>query len=123
MSYIYLASPYTHEFKCIQEERFTLVCKCAAYYMKRNYHIFSPIAHTHPIATVGSLPTHFDYWNEYDRIMLSQAKEMWILTIPGWKKSTGVQKEIEIAKELEKDILYTYPYGKGHFRLYTQREE
>ena len=109
MNYIYLASPYTHQYKCVEVERFNLVCECAAFLMKKGYHIFSPIAHTHPIAMVGDLPTHFEYWQDYDKAMLRNAGGLWVLCLSGWELSTGIKGEIELAKEYGVPIHYLQP--------------
>ncbi len=109
MSYIYLASPYSHEFPIVREKRFLDVCEAAGHLMKRGYHIFSPIAHCHPIAKLCDLPKGFDYWNEYDYVLLAGAKELWVLTLEGWEKSTGIQGEVQIADEYGKPVRF---FGK-----------
>jgi hypothetical protein len=70
--------------------------------MQRKYHIFCPIAHTHPIATIGNLPLGFDFWEEFDREMIEHCEEFWVVGMPGWKESKGVTRELAIAKELRK---------------------
>ncbi len=100
---IYLASPYSDPSPEVREQRFKAVCKVAACYMSRGELIFSPIAHSHPIAlSVGylHLPTGYDYWGKWNRAMLTTCSKFWVLTLPGWEKSVGVTAERKIAKEL-----------------------
>lgn len=109
MKLIYLASPYNHVSPCVREERFNLVCHVAAKLMKKGVHLFCPIAHTHPIAVCGDLPKGWDYWQQYDRLMLSNCSALWIVEMDGWKESQGIKGEIEIARELGLEILLVDP--------------
>ena len=103
---IYLASPYSHPDPEERERRFILVCRKCSELMASGLLIFSPIAHTHPVAVYGALPLHFDYWAEYDRRMIEVCDELAVLMIDGWKQSRGVIAELEIAKFLGKPISY-----------------
>lgn len=96
---IYLACPYTHREKKVREQRFQIANRVAAEMMKRGLYVFSPISHTHPIAMAGDLPKDWEYWKEYDELMLSMCSMLLVITIKGWKESVGVQAEIKIAKE------------------------
>ena len=105
MKLIYLASPYSHDDPEVRLGRFDAVCKMAGALM-RTHLVFSPIAHTHPIAVHCDLPLGFAYWAEFDRRMISMCDEVWILRLPGWDLSVGVLAEIEIAKLLKKPLHY-----------------
>ena len=97
MSFIYLASPYTHSDPAIMEYRFKVVCRVAARLMREGNYIFSPIAHTHPIAVAGDLPKGWEYWSGYDKVMIRSCNELWILEIPGWQDSKGITAERKLA--------------------------
>jgi hypothetical protein len=103
---IYLATPYSHTDFDVMLQRFNTVNAVSAKLMVEGHHIFSPISHTHPIAMAGQLPTGWDYWEQYDRAILSICKELWVLKQEGWQDSKGVQGEIAIALELELPIKY-----------------
>ncbi len=103
---IYLASPYTHENPAVRQTRFEQVCRATAYLMRRGHHVFSPIAHSHPVAEHGALPTDFGYWEAYDREMIHGCAEVWVLRLDGWESSRGVAAEIALADELDKPIRY-----------------
>lgn len=103
---IYLATPYNHPDPAVREERFNLACLAAATLMQNGVHLFCPIAHTHPIALQGNLPCDWDYWQEYDRLMLNSCTELWIVQMDGWDQSEGIKGEIKIARELNKRVFY-----------------
>lgn len=105
---IYLASPYTHPDPRVRERRFQEACRVSASLLRAGVVVFSPIAHSHPIANYG-LPTSWEFWSQVDREYLARCDLLAILTIPGWRESTGVQAEIEIAKELGLRIIYINP--------------
>jgi hypothetical protein len=106
---IYLASPYSHESPFVQLERFDTICCVAARLMAEGVHLFCPIAHTHPIAIKGALPTGFEYWEDYDRKMLTACDELWVCTMDGWQESKGVSAEIKIAQGLGRPVRYVAP--------------
>ena len=106
---IYLASPYSHESPFVMLERFDTICCVAAKLMAEGVHLFCPIAHTHPIAVKGKLPTHFAFWEAYDRKVLKACQELWVCTMDGWRESKGVTAEIAIANEYGLPIKYVEP--------------
>ena|SRR3990172_6784710 len=101
---IYLASPYSDPDPAIIAVRFHAVCQAAARLMSEGHLIFSPIAHTHPIAMAGTLPTGWDFWERYDNAMLNVCSELWILPLDGWENSRGVAAEIEYMHQLGKPV-------------------
>jgi hypothetical protein len=99
---VYLASPYTHADKAVQADRFLAVVKACGWLMVNSSDaqmIYSPIAHTHPIADNCVLPGHWGFWETCDKAMLSRCSEIWVFCIPGWSKSTGVKAERKIASD------------------------
>jgi hypothetical protein len=104
----YLASPYSHSDHSVMVDRFNRVSKVAAKYMSNGEYVFSPIAHTHPIAEAsnGTLPRDWKFWEGYDKVMISCCDRLLVLMIDGWKESKGINGEIEIAQNLGIDIEY-----------------
>ncbi len=99
LSYIYLASPYTHSDPAVRKQRFRAVCKVAGRLMQQGQALFVPIAMSHPITEcTPTLPSKWAFWEQYDREFVLGSKALWVVDIPGWKTSVGVQAEIEIAK-------------------------
>lgn len=109
MVLIYLAFPYNHPLESVRTRRFEEVCSIAAHLMRKGIYIFSPIAHTHPIALAGDLPRGWEYWKTYDEVMIRACDELWIVTLDGWEESQGIKGEIEIAQSLGKVIKYVEP--------------
>lgn len=103
---IYLASPYSHPDAEVRQQRFETVCFVASQLMRDGHHIFSPIAHTHPIALKGDLPKGFDFWEAFDRKMIAACGALWVVMMDGWRESKGVQAEIAIAGELGIPVKY-----------------
>ena len=109
---IYLASPYSHPDAAIREERFRAACQAAAQLMRAGNIVYSPIAHSHPIALHG-LPTDWRFWERHDREHLIRCEELVVLMFDGWRESEGVQAEIRIAGELGKPVRYLAPEATG----------
>lgn len=103
---VYLASPYTHELEDIRKERYEKVQYATIKLLHKGIFAFSPIAYNHPMLANHTLPTTWDFWEKYDRAFLEKCSELYILTLEGWDKSTGVAAEISIAKELNLPIKY-----------------
>ena len=103
----YLAAPYSHVDPRVRAARFEAINQCASVLMRSGLYLFSPISHTHPIALAGSLPAGFDFWEGYDRVMLSACGLLIVLMLGGWEKSVGVTGEIKIATESKLPIFYT----------------
>ena len=99
MSFIYLASPYSHPDGAVRHERFIAACKKAAQYANKGIPVFCPIAHTHNVADFmeESKRMDFDLWMKLDLPLVRMASELHVLCIDGWRSSRGVTREIEYA--------------------------
>jgi hypothetical protein len=106
---IYLACPYSHADPAVMATRFEAVNKAAAKLMAQGNYVFSPISHTHPIALAGTLPRGWEYWEGYDRRILSCCDRIIVLRLEGWEQSTGVTAEIKIGHELRIPVDYIDP--------------
>jgi len=107
MRKIYLCSPYSSPDKTVCNDRFRLACKAAAKLMRDGYIVFSPIAHSHPVAQyIGNRLDH-GFWLEQDLSFLdSWADEMWVLMIDGWQESEGIAAEIKRAETIGLPVKY-----------------
>lgn len=101
---IYLATPYSHPDKRVMEQRFSRACVLAAQLMLEGHIVFSPIAHTHPIAVAGELPRGWEYWEKFDREFIAAASKLVVAKMDGWQESKGVAAEIALAHELGKPV-------------------
>jgi hypothetical protein len=79
------------------EQRFDAACRAAGKLMAEGHVVFSPIAHTHPIAVRCELPRGWDFWERFDREFVLASRKLVVLMIDGWDKSKGVAAEIKIA--------------------------
>jgi hypothetical protein len=103
---VYLASPYSHKDPLVRLARFEAVCRVAGELMGNGFVVFAPIAHSHPIAELTRLPTDWAYWEVFDREFLRACSAIYVLQLPGWEESVGVQAEIRIAQELGLPVTY-----------------
>lgn len=96
---IYLASPYTvggaDEAK--MQERYEAAVVATAKLVKQGHNIFSPIVHSHPLTRCGveGLGHDFAYWSKIDYDYLDKADQFWVLTLDGWRISTGIRAETD----------------------------
>lgn len=110
---IYLASPYSHPSAAVREQRFQDACRAAAHLMRQGHIVYSPIAHTHPIATLCDLPKGWEYWRKVDEAFLERCDALYVLHLDGWRESVGVRAEIVIANRLHKPIRHVEPEELG----------
>ena len=96
----YLACPYSHPDVAVREGRFHAANRASARLMAQGVILFSPISHTHPIATDGGLPKDWQFWERYDRAVLACCHKIIVLRLPGWEESCGVQAEMGISREM-----------------------
>lgn len=107
---IYLASPYTHDNPFVRQDRFEAACRKAAELLESGKNVFSPIAHSVPIQTHGTLAVcDWNFWRRFDFEMLSKCDVLYVLTLPGWEASTGVLAEIQEAARLHINVLFIKP--------------
>lgn len=105
---IYLASPYAHSDSHVREWRFREACRAAAALLRAGITVFSPIAHSHPIACFG-MPMSWEFWSQVDREYLARCDVVAVLTLTGWRESVGVQAEIRFARELNLPVVFVSP--------------
>ncbi len=106
---IYLGVPYSDPDEKVMEARFEAVTDKTGELMNDGHIVYSPITACHPVAKQCALPRTWDYWEQLDRTFIAWADEVWVLKLDGWEKSTGVNAEVGIAKELGKPVKYIEP--------------
>ena len=113
----YLASPYSHHDPKVVEYRFKETAYMAAQLMAQRRYVFSPIAMCHPMAfSKCQLPGDFEFWNEFDIIMIKLCDYLIIFPLDGWTKSSGIREEVKIAKKWNKPI-FVIRMDKNHVFL------
>lgn len=106
----YLATPYTR-YPGGHDAAFELACQSAAVFLAAGIPVFSPIAHSHPIARHMLSEQLFDHdlWVQIDAPMLAACDAMIVVTADGWRESRGVQHEIAMFERDGKSIVYWAP--------------
>ena len=61
--------------------------------------IFSPIVHWHETAEQYDLPTDAEWWRKMNFDAINRCDGMYLLAMPGWEESKGVQMEMSWAEE------------------------
>ena len=101
----YLATPYSKHPRGI-EAAYNEAVAAAVICIHAGVMVFSPIAHTHAIATVGELPGHYEQWSQLDEAMISAAVGVIVVQMDGWEQSSGIAAEVELAERIGKPVLY-----------------
>ena len=109
MEKIYLACPYNHKKEGVRLYRFEQANKAASYLMQQGYIVFSPISMSHSIAVQEGLPLDWEFWEKFDRSFIEWCELLMVLKLKGFNNSVGISNEIQIAKELGKEIKYMVP--------------
>lgn len=104
----YLASPYS-KYPAGPDAAHADVCRLAADLFKAGHIVYSPIAHTHVIATIGGLELGFEQWARFDEAMIAASAGMIVAMMDGWGESDGIKAEIAICERLGKPIRYLDP--------------
>ncbi len=99
----YLATPYSRYSKGI-EAAFNDAVSAAATCIKAGVMVFSPIAHSHPIAVAGQIAGHFEQWAALDEAMIAASNGMIVVEMEGWQESAGIKAEIDLCHKLGKSV-------------------
>lgn len=103
---IYVATPYS-KYPMGIEAAWIDACKLTADLMKRGLKVYSPIAHTHPLAIHGGIdPLDHSIWLPFDASMMKKADALLVAMMPTWEKSRGIQEEIVAFLEMNKPVIY-----------------
>ena len=109
MTFWYLASPYS-KYPSGVHRAHVHVCQQAALLIQAGVPVYSPIAHTHPIALWGGLsPYDHDIWLPADKPIADAAGGLIVLKLEGWSKSFGIAEEIEWFAERGLPVIYMEP--------------
>lgn len=104
--YWYLASPYS-KYPDGLDAAFRHVCRATAHLIKNKVRVYSPIAHTHPVAIHGGVdPLDHNIWLPADEPMMRAAHGLIICKMETWRDSYGIGVEIETFKEMGRPVVY-----------------
>lgn len=106
---IYLATPYS-KYRYGLAGAFEEACKIVGRLITKGINVYSPIAHTHPVALYAKLdPLDHNIWLPFDKVMMNAADLLLIATMEGWDKSKGILHEVDYFFNQKKDILFIDP--------------
>jgi nucleoside 2-deoxyribosyltransferase len=91
----YLATPYS-KYRPSIEAAFIDASKLAATLLRAGVKVYSPIAHTHPIAVYGKIdPLDHAIWLPFDEAMMDIANVLIVARMDGWEASRGIAHEVD----------------------------
>lgn len=110
MRFWYLASPLSHTAEEVRAARYRMACRVVARLMRQGLVVFSPIAHSYPIAKeLGDSYHGIESWLELDIDMIRASKGVLFLKAPGWEESKGMAFELELARSLYLPVTEIFP--------------
>lgn len=109
MSFWYLASPYS-KYPHGPTAAFEEVSRQAALLLSNGVHIYCPIAHSHPISTIGGIPLDdYNVWLPADKAIFDFAEGIIVCMMDTWQTSYGVNWEIAEFEKAGKPVVYMEP--------------
>jgi hypothetical protein len=118
-TYWYIATPYS-KYAGGMLAAFHEAIEFTADLMRAGSPAFSPIAHSHPVATHGALPHDHNFWMKMDLPLLKGAHGLIVYMMDGWDRSLGVDTEIDFAFNQRLPVLWIEPVT---YRIHTERPE
>lgn len=109
MSFIYLASPYTHKDAGVRAARAKHTMDYCAKAIRAGYSVISPIVHCHEMVVQHDMPKDYKFWQEYSASILSASSEVWVLMLDSWMRSYSIQAELRHAKTLGLPVFFCKP--------------
>jgi hypothetical protein len=106
---VYLATPYSKYPEGI-EVAFQDASRLAARLMEIGVKVYSPIAHTHPLAIYGGInPLDHSIWLPFDEAIMAKSDALLVAKMPTWQTSYGIAHEISVFDKAGKPIYYLNP--------------
>lgn len=106
---IYVGTPYT-KYPAGIHAAFVDACRLTARLLREGLKVYSPIAHTHPIAIHGEIdPLDLGIWLPFDAAMIGKSDAMIVAMLPGWETSTGVRHEMQAFVMAGKPVYFLCP--------------
>lgn len=102
----YVAAPYSAPDPIIIAARMSAFDKAIADMLTAgDVFPISPLMN-HAILGKHNIPGNWEFWQHYSRRLLARCDEIIVLDLPGWRQSTGVQGELELARSLHLPVRY-----------------
>lgn len=91
------------------EAAFHEVARQASLCIAAGIPVFSPIAHSHPLAQHSYNAHSYDVWLGLDVVFMKASTGIIVCQMESWEKSSGLHWEIEWYKAEKKPIVYMTP--------------
>ena len=102
----YLATPYSKFWSGIHSAHVEASI-FAAHLLKHGVKVYSPIAHTQPLAIYGNIdPLDHGIWIPFDEAMMDVCDALIVAEMDGWRESKGIRHEIEYFERQQKLVHY-----------------
>jgi hypothetical protein len=106
---VYLAAPYSNA-----EDKDALmrqIMKTSGEYMmtRPGEHVVSPLFNHYSLSLVEGMGGDYAFWKNYSRDLLRHCDKVIVLMLKGWRDSTGVNDEIELADMLNIPMEFIIP--------------
>jgi hypothetical protein len=106
---LFLSTPYSKYSSGLQVA-FEHACNLAGRLIINGLTVYSPIAHSHPIAYYGSInPLDQKFWMRQNEPHIKAASALIAAELPGWKDSDGMKTEMDAFALAGKPIYYVNP--------------
>lgn len=112
---VYLACPYSDQSADVRRERFFTATRVAQELILQGYTVFSPLTHGHTLCEDSTLPGDFAFWGTSCLSFVEYwATDVYVLMVPGWDSSTGVNAEVEAATRKGLPVVHVLPLSEVH---------
>jgi hypothetical protein len=107
----YLATPYSN-YRHGTVAAWMAACRIAGRLIKARQNVYSPIAHTHPVARYASIdPLDHELWLEFDEAMMERCDVLIVAHMDGWDQSKGIAIEVATFEAAGKPIFDLDPHS------------
>ena len=103
----YVACPYRAGSAALMKQRLGIASAASAALLADGYYAFSPLSHS--VAIEDDLGAYD--WLPLDLAILGRCDGVIVLTLPGWRSSDGVGREIALAEIAGIPVLYAVARG------------
>lgn len=106
---VYVATPYS-KYPGGIEAAFVEACRLTAKLVEAGVAAYSPIAHSHPIATRGRIdPYDYAIWLPLNDVIIQRCDALAVLMMDGWDTSYGVDLEVKAFRTAGKPVFFIKP--------------
>lgn len=114
---LYISSPYSHKDEIIVESRYNKTFLFTQELIKEGFNVYSPIVYLHPLSKGIINSQGFNYWKNFDLLMLEKSDLLVEYLLHGYLMSEGMQQERKFATEKGIKVVGCYPTKPINFNI------